>query len=152
MISMILYSIIIKIQTESTLCSYIIIKEHIKQMTQSSLCIIRTILKFTSSCFSFCKFTNKHGEINVCCDFFFDGEDGQINQTILCHRRAQIIFNKLQFWKTAFSWCCSYWECQQNFQCKSSLKKFHTFCFYRYTAAVDMDHLFRPLPSGARCK
>ncbi len=43
---------------------------------------------------------NNRGEINiVCCDLFFDGEDGQINQTILCHRRAQIVFNSFSFEK-----------------------------------------------------
>ena len=77
------------------------------------------ILKFPFSNFCFCKFTNNRGEINVCCDFFFDGKDEKINHTILCHRCAQIneiICSKLQFIKTAFSWCYSYWECQQNSQ------------------------------------
>jgi len=56
------------------------------------------VLKFNPFRCCFCKFTNNGGEINVFCDFFFDRDDGQmINPAILCHRRAQIIFNKLQF-------------------------------------------------------
>jgi len=50
------------------------------------------ILKFNPSSCCFCKFTNSQSEINVCCNLFFDREDGQINQTTLCHCHAQIIF------------------------------------------------------------
>ena len=36
------------------------------------------IFHFIPSSFCFWKFTNNRGEINICCDLFFDGEDGPV--------------------------------------------------------------------------